>query len=237
MKALMFSGGKDSMACLYLYRDDPDVVVVHVDTGAEFPHMPGYIRDTVGRLGMRLHVAAPATPCDKWQGEEGGFPADVVPWKYTPEMAWTVPSINRTRVIPVMTCCWRNLWAPSIHAVKELGASAVIRGSKSCDHKVGVPDGFTDEDGITYLSPLWNWSENEVLSYLDSVGAVLPPQYAEGGDSLDCWCCTAHMDIGGPARYAYLRRHYPDLYTRAKANLDGVRGAIAEALSTTMMEV
>jgi phosphoadenosine phosphosulfate reductase len=235
IKVLFFSGGKDSLACLYLYRNDPDVVVVYVDTGAAFPHMPGYICETVERLGMRLFVARPDTPCAQWQAENG-FPADVVPWKYTPEMAWTVPGIGPTRVIPVMTCCQRNLWGPSMQAVKDLEASVVIRGSKACDHKVGVPDGYV-ENGVTFVSPLWNWSENEVLSYLDSVGAVLPPQYEEGGDSLDCWNCTAHMDIGGPGRFAYLKRHYPDLYKIAKSNLDTVRGAIAEALSATMMEV
>lgn len=235
LTALFFSGGKDSLACLYLYRDDPDVVVVHVDTGSAFPHMADYVRDTVSGLGMRLHIARPETPCDQWQAENG-FPADVVPWKYTPEMAWTVPGIGPARVVPVVTCCQRNLWAPSMQAVKDLGASIVIRGSKACDHKVGVPDGY-GENGVAFVSPLWNWSENEVLSYLDSVGAVLPPQYEEGGDSLDCWNCTAHMDIGGPARFAYLRRHYPHLYKIAKSNLDTVRGAIAEALSTTMMEV
>lgn len=233
--ALFFSGGKDSLACLHMYRGDPDVIVVHVDTGSSFPHMGEFVRNTVEALGMRLYVARPETTCEQWQAETG-FPSDVVPWKYTPEMAWTVPGIGPTRVIPVLTCCHRNIWKPGQDAVKALGVDTVIRGSKACDHKVGVEDGYI-EDGVTYLSPLWNWSENEVLSYLDGVGAVLPPQYANGGDSLDCWNCTAHMDIGGPARFAYLKAHYPDLYKIAKSNLTAVRGAISEALASTGMEV
>ena len=42
--ALLFSGGKDSLACLYLYRDVWDrLPVIWVNTGAAYPEMIEYM--------------------------------------------------------------------------------------------------------------------------------------------------------------------------------------------------
>ena len=42
--ALMFSGGRDSLACLELYRDYLDkMTLIWVNTGANFPEIEDYI--------------------------------------------------------------------------------------------------------------------------------------------------------------------------------------------------
>lgn len=234
MIAVQFSGGKDSLACVYLYRDDPDAIVLYADTGAAFPHMREFVFRTVDNLGMKLHVVSPETPCHEWQ-EEVGYPADIVPVDASPLMQpWTKNRYPAT-VIPYPVCCYRNLWEPIMRGVAELGADIVVRGSKSCDARVGVPDGHI-ENGVVYKSPLWDWSDKDVFDYLDKVKAEIPPQYAIGADSLDCWSCTAYMDKHGVGRFEYLRDHYPELYVKAKARLDAVRETLDKAMNENTLE-
>jgi 3'-phosphoadenosine 5'-phosphosulfate sulfotransferase (PAPS reductase)/FAD synthetase len=225
LKALQYSGGKDSLACLHMFRNDPDVVVVHVDTGSTFPHVSRFVRASVAAFGMKLHVAGPEISCRAWQ-DANGLPADVVPWDNTPQMRGATG--REAAIVPYATCCTVNRWQPMERAIKELGADTVIRGSKACESKVSVPDGFV-ADGVTYLSPLWDWSEEDVFAYLRNHGVALPPQYAEGGDSLDCWCCTAYLKDHGRARFDYLKRHYPNLYAEASRRLGAVREAVTDA--------
>ncbi len=227
MKALQYSGGKDSLVCLHMYRDDPDVVVVHVDTGSAFPHVSEFVRSSVSALGMRLHVTGPETSCDSWQAANG-YPADVVPWDATPQMKFAITN-QPVSIVPYATCCTVNLWQPLQDSIKALGADTIIRGSKACDSKVSVPDGFVS-DGVTYLSPLWNWSDDDVFAYLEKHGVELPPQYASGGDSLDCWCCTAYLNDHGRERFNYLKQNYPSLYVEAARRLDAVRQTVRGAV-------
>lgn len=232
-KVLQFSGGKDSLACLYMHRDDPEVVAVYVDTGSAFPHVRAFVKRTAENLGVRLHVASPAKPCADWQ-LENGFPADVVAWDATPEMRH-MTGCQTAPVVPYSTCCAVNLWAPMQAAVVGLGADTVIRGAKACDDKRSVPDGYV-ENGVTYRAPLWTWTDEEVFAYLRAVNAEVPPQYEMGADSLDCWCCTAYMGAHGAQRFAYLKEHYPDLYADAANRLCGVRETTLRALSAITLE-
>lgn len=234
IKAIQFSGGKDSLACLYLYKDDPEVVALYADTGSAFPHVRKFVFDTVQKLGMKLHIVSPEISADAWQ-DRNGLPADILPVDATPLMRKMAKEPYKATLVPYPVCCGANLWEPMMRGVHEVGASVVVRGSKSCDGKVGAPDGYV-ENGITFLSPLWDWSEADVFAYLEKVGAELPPQYAMGADSLDCWCCTAYMDHHGAKRFAYMKEHYPDLYAKAKPRLNAVRDTVSASLRNIDLE-
>lgn len=234
MKAVQFSGGKDSLACLYLYKDDPEAVALYADPGSVFPHVREFVHRTIEKLGVRLHVVSPPISTEQWQ-DQNGLPADILPIDSAPIMKGVAKETYGATLVPYIDCCNANLWMPMMRGVQEIGADIVVRGSKACDGKVGVPDGYI-ENGITFLSPLWDWSDADVFSYLESVGAELPPQYAMGADSLDCWCCTAYMNHHGVKRFAYLKQHYPDLYSKAKARLAAVRGAVHAALDSVNLE-
>lgn len=226
MKILQFSGGKDSLACLHLFKDE-DIVVVHVDTGAELPFMRDFIRKSVEDVGLPLKVVSPATPCDQWQ-EENGYPADVVSWNHTPMMAQYSGNTGPF-VVPYSTCCTVNLWQPMLDEIKRLGADTVIRGSKACDPKKSVCGGH-EVDGVTHLTPLWDWTDQNVRDYLTALSVDLPPQYAEGCDSFDCWCCTAYLADHGKQRFDYLANHYSDLHADAAQRLECVMETARTAL-------
>ena len=85
-KALQFSGGKDSIVCLHMFRDDPDVVALWTDTGNSFPHIEKYVRDMCDLYQVELIIAKPEISVIQWQ-TDNGMPADIVPWDSTPAMA------------------------------------------------------------------------------------------------------------------------------------------------------
>ena len=235
--AIQFSGGKDSLVCLHLYRDDPDAVVIFADSGSVVPHVREFVESTVAALGMRLHIASPAIPCEEWQ-DANGLPADILPTNATPFMRPMITEgQSEATLVPYFACCNANIWQPMLRAIKDVGADTVVRGSKACDSRVGAPDGYVD-DGVTFLSPIWDWSDDDVFAYLKKVGASLPPQYAmPGADSLDCWCCIAYMDYAGIQRFEYLKEHYPGLYAKAKARLNVVSRTVRAAIANTSFDV
>ena len=196
-KAIQFSGGKDSIVCLHLFKDEPDIKAIFTNTGNAFPHVLDFVSETCESFGVPLIIAEPEKPVIQWH-KDNGFPSDIVPWDSTPAM----------------------------------NGVSVIRGSKSCDSKVGVPDGFVDEGGVYYHSPLWDWTDKDVFDYIAEHKLMLPDQYSHGrNDSLDCWCCTAYMGKSGAARISYTKEKYPELYDIIQPNILAVNATIKTALN------
>jgi 3'-phosphoadenosine 5'-phosphosulfate sulfotransferase (PAPS reductase)/FAD synthetase len=231
-KILQFSGGKDSAACLHMFRDDPNVVALWVDTGNSFPHVKSYVYKMCNDYGMALHVTSPEIPVIEWQ-EQNGLPADVVPWDSTPFMKWMVKDDFGTSLVPYTTCCSANIWEPMNNATNKIGSKHVIRGSKKCDGHVGVPHGFTDQSGIYYESPLWDWTDADVFSYIEKNDIPLPDNYSASADSdsLDCWCCTAYRGKSGTFRAEYLKDNYPELHKIAHPKNMAVVNAVKSAVN------
>lgn len=229
--ALQFSGGKDSLALLYLARPYlSQITVFFGDTGRVYPHVSRFVRDTCRDLGAELVTVAP--PQDLFAYHEShGLPSDIVPVDASPEMARILPDKPRQLLQSPLTCCTAMLWRPMYDAIRARGFNIVLRGSKRCDPHVTAPHGFVDLDGIEYRSPLWDWSHARVLDYLD--GRPMPDQYPAIMDSMDCWPCTAFM--GGKyaaAKLAYAREHYPDLWPEIKRRVDTVRETVARETAT-----
>lgn len=239
MRALHFSGGKDSLAVLYLLRGElADITVYFGDTGAVYPHVVKFVRDTCEKLGARLKVVAPPVPIREFQATHG-LPSDIVPVEASAQMSVYSKTDQPVKIQSIFSCCGAMVWKPLSEAMIADGITTVIRGSKACDQYVGVPDGHVDERGIVYQSPIWNWSDEDVFQYLKEVGADLPEHYAEVNNSFDCYLCTAFLTHSGAAeRLRYTKKHYPkqwkELEMRARVVrhiVDRERGRLNEAFS------
>lgn len=233
-KALLhFSGGKDSRAMLELARPWLDrIEVLFVEAGATFPHVRAYVENTCTALGAKLTVVEATEPLDAYHARLG-LPADVVPYWASPSAVAHRSSAPRVKLQEPLRCCAARLWEPAQRYIRESGHTLVLRGSKACDERVGVPDRHV-EDGIEYRSPLWGWSHEDVLAFLEREGIDLPQHYADGVvDSLDCWSCTAHLPYHGAAKLAWMRQHTPDLFERLKPRLSLVQMATADAYLET----
>jgi len=222
---LQFSGGKDSTALLYLCRPLLNKITVFFsDTGAVYPHVVEFVHETCAKLGAELRVVKPPISVKDYTEREG-LPADIVPIEAMREVQWTQKDKAPVLVQSYLKCCSAMIFEPMQRAVKESGAKIILRGSKKADSRVGVPDGYVEE-GITYLSPLWNWSDADVFAYLDREGVALPKHYPEIPDSLDCWLCTGHLLRHGAAKIKWTKENCPDLWPELARRVRALRDTV-----------
>jgi 7-cyano-7-deazaguanine synthase in queuosine biosynthesis len=141
---LEFSGGKDSTALLYLARPWLDRIVVYfADPGVTYPHVVEHVHRTCEALGAKLEVIKPPVTIEEWHEAEG-LPSDIVPVESTAEMAWMMKDKAPQKLQPYTRCCAAMIWLPLQNAIKASGIKTVLRGSKACDARVGVADGYAD---------------------------------------------------------------------------------------------
>ena len=229
-KAVQFSGGKDSVVCLHMFRNEPDIIAIYTNTGNAFPHVVEYVHKTCEEFNVPLVVARPEKTVMEWHSDNG-LPADIVPWDSVPFMRAMSKNDFGATLVPYMECCRANIFLPMNDAVIENNITVVIRGSKECDNRVGVPDGYID-NGIEYHSPLWDWSDEDVFEYIAEHNLPLLDNYKmPHSDSLDCWNCTAHMGKTGAARVEYLREKLPEHYPEVAANISLVKSTVQNAFA------
>lgn len=190
--ALQFSGGKDSLACLYLYRDMwPSLTVAWVNTGAAYPETVAYMDHWRTALPNFVEIKSD----QPGQIKEFGWPSDVVPVMNTPVGRMVSGGDRGVRVQSCFECCAANIWRPMHEAMQRLGIQRIIRGQRNADKRRSPIRSGHVEDGVEYIFPLEGWSEAEVFEYLAREEAVMPPGYAAGErTSRDCWDCTAYLD-------------------------------------------
>jgi phosphoadenosine phosphosulfate reductase len=200
------SGGKDSITVMHLARQWADrLTLVFCDMGDMFPHVRPYVERLADLWDYKLHVVESKPP-------RYSLPSDIVPAWSTPFADWFLPEESKpeTMIISGIDCCNVTLWQPLDAAIKELGASLVIRGSKGTDEHISVSSG-TVMEGIEYLNPLEDWTDEKVYWYLQDHAIELPMQYQVGvNHSLDCMRCTAWLSTPAEVqRIEFTKRYYP----------------------------
>jgi 3'-phosphoadenosine 5'-phosphosulfate sulfotransferase (PAPS reductase)/FAD synthetase len=227
--ALQFSGGKDSTALLYLARPWLDrITVIFAESGATFPHVVEHIERTCAKLGARLEIVRPPADVFAFTAEHG-LPSDIVPVETSAE---TQPFRNPAApelLQSYMRCCAAMLWVPMGRWIERNDITLVLRGAKRSDKRVGAGPNF-EVEGITFRSPLWEWNDDRVFEYLRAEDVELPAHYPDLPDSLDCWCCTAHLPYHGDAKMRYIREHYPDLWPIVRERMERVYVALGTEL-------
>ncbi|MCH8313733.1 MAG: phosphoadenosine phosphosulfate reductase family protein [Nitrospinae bacterium] len=223
-----FSGGKDSLAVLHLYKDK-DVIVHFVDTGAVYPHVVEFVHDICKKWKMNLKVIKPKMVIEDYH-KTYGLPSDMVPTERSPEKMVFRKADGEQKIQSHMQCCLNMVWLPMRDAILAEEDKRVIRGIKKCDEHGTVPDGHVDEFGIQYFFPIWDWSDQDVFDYLKKNNVSLPKHYEQVNSSFDCWLCTAHLaSPTAKGRIEWTRKnHYKDLWPELKRRFQAVRRAVEE---------
>lgn len=205
--ALMFSGGKDSIACLHLIKNYLDkTTVVWVNTGASFPEIEALMEETRQQVPHFLEIKTNQPESIKSKG----YPVDVVPVNYT-VLGQSVTSIKDFKVRSYFECCAENFWLPCDAEVRKLGITGVIRGQRQSErHRAPIKSGYV-ENGIEYNFPIETWSDSDVIDYLKSKDVVIDERLSMSHSSLDCWNCTAYM-AESKDRFNYIKKHHPAKY-------------------------
>ena len=227
--ALSVSGGKDSMAVLYLLRDYlPRVTAYHLDTGDLLPEMRQSVAHIRKMCPNFVHI----------QGDVGawidanGLPTDLLP--YSAHEVGAIAGQGNIKVTTRYHCCFNNLMRPVWERVKADGNTLLIRGTKRADLK-RLPTSSGDvHDGIEIWHPIEDWSHDDVFAYLRLVGAPIPRVYSRMTNAPECARCSAWW---GEGRAAYLKEFYPSLFADYSNRLRAVTGEIMESVNNLNREL
>lgn len=227
--ALQFSGGKDSIACLFLLKPFWDRITVYwLDTGAAFPEtvaLAQQVRDMVPNFA-RIEGRQPDVI------EAFGIPSDIVPVSGTPigiEVAGGGQPIQDRYL-----CCYRSIMLPMHERMIEDGITLIIRGQKDADRfKARVRSGEV-HDGIEYLFPIQDWTSKQVMDYLREQNAPIPRFYEVLNTAPDCMTCSAWWEEGAAK---YLKRYHHAQYLENQTRLDIINKAVGEHIAAFNQEV
>lgn len=229
--AIQFSGGKDSLALVYLLADIlEDTPVYWANAGDPLPEtlrIVDHVRTMAPKfIEVRSDVLA-------WQNSNG-FPVDVVPSCATP-MGRIVQGNTAIPLVDKYRCCWSNIMEPLHRRMIDDGVAVIIRGVKSADqYRANIASG-DDIDGIAYIHPLEGWTDRDVLLYLRRVGAPIADYYSHGRtECVDCRCCTAWWDKG---HAEYMRTADPEAFARNRKILEQARRLVQEHMRYLDMEI
>jgi len=188
MKVLHYSGGLDSLACLELLKDEPDLTVITASTDGGYPDREQYFK----KVEAHYHQLPFVYVYKDRNLEKHGQPVDVLPIKWS-EVGAMVHN-GPVRYQSVFDCCNRGIWTPVHEASVKLGATTIYRGQKAADPlKAPIKDGHV-EAGITYRFPIEGWSRKEVIEFVhERVPELIPAYYQREQTSRDCWDCTAYL--------------------------------------------
>lgn len=209
--ALQVSGGRDSLACLYLLREHLDLITVYwLNTGNAFPET----------LEVIEHVKSMAPKFVEIAGNQSdvlakyGMPSDVVP--RTATQFGNAIGQSRLLLQDSYSCCYRVVMEPMHRRMMVDDITLIIRGQRANDgHRSPVNSG-DHEYGIEYLFPIEGWTAEQVDAYLSEQGAPRLRFYEYLETAPDCMNCTGWWSEG---RGEYLRKFHPGHYKRYREAL------------------
>lgn len=221
---LAFSGGKDSLACLLLHKDQlQNITVFWSNTGKCYPETLKIIEYAKSISPNFIEVVVDRES----QNANFGLPSDVVP------INWTKHGQIMTCQKPVMVqsylqCCYENIAAPIYEAAKAHEITHLIRGQRLDDDIQSTTKNGDIFEGITLIHPIENWTRNDVMVYL-SEHIELPEHFNLGHTSLDCFDCTAYQkETKDVSSYRELK--HPELHKQYLARKEQLDSVLREAL-------
>ena len=221
--SLMYSGGKDSLACLLLlqpYWDRTDVV--WVNTGNQFPEVIAHMERVKALVPHFTELKSDTS--SYWKVH--GFPVDVVPTRHT-NMGQFIYGQTPLRVCSRFDCCSCNLWKPMEDYFRLVQPSCVIRGDRGSERVEG-PKRF---GSMEFEFPIFDWTTEQVMNFIrnEPFGLYQDRHELPEGSSLDCMTCMAY-NVEHKARMEYLKTHHPGLYSQAKGFFKIYKAAVAEEM-------
>lgn len=228
--ALQFSGGKDSLACLYVMQPYWDLLTVYwLNTGDAFPEAVAVADQIRAMVPRFVEINSDV----KFVRDRYGIPSDLVPASNT-LMGLVASGSGGQHIQDRYSCCVRGIMKPLHDRMKEDGITLIVRGQKNADNLKGLLRSGQVDDGIEYLFPVEDWSDRKIMSYLKEVDAPTPRFYEVMNTSPDCMGCSAYWEDG---RAIYLKRYHFEEYVEYQRRLDVINNAVSQHIAHFNTEV
>lgn len=223
MLGLAFSGGKDSLACWYLYRNQQPIVF-WVNTGKIYPETLEIVNEIRAECKTFVEIKS-----DQQKSLElNGLPSDVVPINWT-SLGMETTTEKPVKVQDYIGCCYGNIGEPLVKAVQEHKITKLIRGQRNDEAYKATSRHGSVVFGVTYLHPIENWTKKQVLDFILAQRGSLPEHFKIEHSSLDCYDCTAFWEHSID-RVAYTKEKHPELYSKYSANMAKLKSALGESM-------
>lgn len=184
-----FSGGKNSTVALYLtLQHDPDVTVLYVNTGVQYPETRKYVMELKEKWKLNLIEAKPETTF----------------WKVVEQ--YGLPNQSRLKQKPM--CCLLLKEKPAYKVIKKKFLTGQITGLSAFESRARklliATNGllyYTHKFGRWNLNwrfwsahPLAYWTDVDVFNYMEKEGIPINPAYKKYElERTGCVPCTAHL--------------------------------------------
>lgn len=214
---LAFSGGKDSLACLMLYRHKLDEITVFwVNNGKNYPEL----LETVEKY---REMCPNFIEVNNVRGN--AIPADIVPVDWT-EVGQLATGKKDFVVQSYLDCCLNNIAMPLHNAVAAHGITHLIVGQRNDEAHKSTTKNDDVVLGVIRIHPLENWTKQEVMAYLATM-IDIPEHLHLNHSSMDCYDCTA-FEKDSQDRIEFTKRH-PVLFAEYEARKNQLSSALKEA--------
>ncbi|MEW6614028.1 MAG: phosphoadenosine phosphosulfate reductase family protein [Thermodesulfobacteriota bacterium] len=169
---ILFSGGNDSLATLSYLKDitkgvKSDLTAIYVDTTAGLPENAKYVKEVCKYLGINLKIVGPKVDY------------------FTLAKKWGIPSFK------YRWCCRELKIKPIEEFLSTIKEPKVvfdgIRAAESNARRQYIPVWYHPTFKCLSVSPIFYWSNEQVISYVNSNG--IPKTFLHSlGTSTECWC-------------------------------------------------
>jgi len=222
--ALAFSGGKDSLAALFVNRRRlEEIVVLWVNTGKNYPE----VMDTINAVRAMCPHFVEILSDRAGQNAYWGIPSDVVPTDWTRE-GQEATGAKPAMVQNYLKCCIENIGLVLLRYCSNHGIKELISGQRNADKRKSTSRDGDVVQGVTYRQPIADWSDAQVMEFLDRWMHPLPEHLDLKHSSMDCYDCTAYR-ADSADRVALMRERHPEMFAEYATRRDALNAALASA--------
>ena len=172
--------GPEGMSIIaMLAKIAPQTPIFNLDTGYQFPETLELVRQIREQYGIEVELRKPPLTVEQYERLHGG------------PLYGTDP--NR--------CCGDRKLAVLRDAARGLHAwASAIRRDQSTDRAAAAIVGWDAKFHLVKISPLANWSKNDVWSYIVKNSVPYNKLHDQGFKSIGCWPCTRAVTAGEDER-------------------------------------